>query len=288
MSNFKVFLLALLSSSFCAAEQVELKVYTGNGETLTHTPAQALLVDTSGLLMMGLPNNLTITKVTYQDQSAETPAILVSYNNYSRIAFIRLPQEKMAGKKPTQLVEKTSGGVSVKGKKHLIAGEVTHHDGKSIPFSFTRIHSEEAKTPLFSFVKNDQNQCTAIIHSEVPKSESAYYAVPAHVLQKSLTDIKKFGQPTRAWVGITLNANVSLPVVKSVRPESAAAKAGLKKGDILKKLAGRDVNSYDDAVKSLYLTKAEEQIQVQIIRGAQALTMNLTPQKLPGSKPLEE
>ena len=283
MWNFRVLLLAVSSTFFCAAEEVELKVYTGTGEDRSHFSAKALLIDESGVLVMGLPNSQTISKVTLLDQPEEISTTLVAYNNYSRIAFMTLPQEKLAGKKPTQLATQDTGKVLVKGKSYLIAGEVTHHDGQSIPFSFTRIHGEALKMAKFSFVNNAQGQCTGIVHSEVIHSPGAYYVVPSVVIQKSLADIKEFGQPVQAWLGITLDANVSLPIVKSVRPLSAAAKAGLQKGDILKKMGASAMNNYDDAVKFLYLAEAEKEIQVQVVRGTEVLTMSLTPQKLPGS-----
>lgn len=283
MWSFRVFLLAVSSTFFCVAEEVELKVYTGSGEDLSYFSTKGLLIDESGVLVMGLPNSQTIFKVTYQDQAEEVPTTLVTYDNYSRIAFITLPQEKLKGKTATKLATQSSGEVKVKGKPYLIAGEVTHHDGQAIPFSFTRIHGEALKTDHFPFVKDAQGQCTGIFHSEVLNSPGAYYVVPAKVIQKNLADIKKFGSPVQAWLGITLDANVSLPIVKSVRPLSAAAKAGLQKGDILKKMETTVVRNYDDALKFLYLAQAEKEIQVQVVRGAEALTIQLTPQKLPGS-----
>ena len=82
---------------------------------------------------------------------------------------------------------------------------------------------------------------------------------------KTMLDIKEFGSPTRAWVGVTLDANVGLPVVKSVRPTSAAALGGFQRGDVITSIAGKQIPSYNVAVKAFYLLRAEQDTRFEVV-----------------------
>src|ERR1041385_626074 len=65
-----------------------------------------------------------------------------------------------------------------------------------------------------------------------------------------------------------------------VREESPAAKAGLKAGDKIVKMAGRDVKNVYDYTQALSEMKAGEQYEVELIRGGQRITLKITPEAM--------
>jgi hypothetical protein len=68
-------------------------------------------------------------------------------------------------------------------------------------------------------------------------------------------------------------------VLDGVRDNSPAAKAGLKPGDKIVKLAGKDVRNVMDYTYILGEMKAGEEYEVVVMRGAERLTMKIVPVK---------
>ena len=66
-------------------------------------------------------------------------------------------------------------------------------------------------------------------------------------------------------------------LLDGVRDDSPAAKAGLKAGDRIVKLAGRDVRNVYDYTAVLGVMNAGQEYEVEIVRGTERLTLKLTP-----------
>ena len=62
-----------------------------------------------------------------------------------------------------------------------------------------------------------------------------------------------------------------------VRDDSPAAKAGLKAGDRIVKMAGREVKNVYDYTYALGEMKAGQEYEVEIVRGSEHLTLRITP-----------
>jgi hypothetical protein len=65
--------------------------------------------------------------------------------------------------------------------------------------------------------------------------------------------------------------------IDGVRDDSPAAKAGIKAGDRVTKMAGRDVRNVYDYTYALGEMKAGEQYEVEIVRGSEILKLKITP-----------
>lgn len=66
-------------------------------------------------------------------------------------------------------------------------------------------------------------------------------------------------------------------LLDGVRDESPAAKAGLKAGDKIVKLAGRDVRNVYDYTAALGEMKAGQEYEVEVMRGTARLSLKITP-----------
>jgi len=68
-------------------------------------------------------------------------------------------------------------------------------------------------------------------------------------------------------------------LLDGVRDGSPAAKAGLKAGDKIVKMAGKDVKNVYDYTYALGEMKGGEEYEVEIVRAGQRITLKLTPEK---------
>lgn len=66
-------------------------------------------------------------------------------------------------------------------------------------------------------------------------------------------------------------------LIDGVRDDSPAAKTGLKAGDKIVKLAGRDIRNISDYIFVLGEMKAGEEYEIAIVRGGEKLTLKIVP-----------
>jgi len=77
-------------------------------------------------------------------------------------------------------------------------------------------------------------------------------------------------------------------VVRSVAPDSPAAKSGLKEGDIINKVAGAEVNDVDSLIGALRKHRPGEQVTFHVVRDDQEKNLHVTLGQLPARRPGEE
>lgn len=102
--------------------------------------------------------------------------------------------------------------------------------------------------------------------------------------------IERGGKQTQYWLTATVNPQLGLkllnldpmqhPVVGEVRPNSAAERDGLKKGDQVLGFAGVRVVGQEQLVK-LIKERPEKPTPMEILRGKERLTLTVTPRRDP-------
>ena len=92
------------------------------------------------------------------------------------------------------------------------------------------------------------------------------------------------GKVVRCWIGIVMEVKHAVPSILTVRPESPAAKAGVKKEDILLSVGNYEVRSYADAVNAFYYLVNGEETEVTVLRGTEKLTLKVVPEASPLEK----
>ena len=100
---------------------------------------------------------------------------------------------------------------------------------------------------------------------------------PAYTVAKSESQGRSMG--FRVYLGTIPNYADSNDGLKldGVRDDSPASKAGLKAGDKIVKMAGRDVKNVYDYTYELGEMKAGQEYEVEIVRGSERLTLKITP-----------
>jgi aminopeptidase YwaD len=152
--------------------------------------------------------------------------------------------------------------------------------GKQIPvlFFFTGTHIDYHK-PSDTFEKINYSGLSRITNyvAAIAKSVDENPARPTYKVAQSV------------GMGGRMTFNVSLGTIPSyaegnnglaidgVRDGSPAAKAGLKGGDTIIKLAGKDVRNISDYMFALGSMKAGEEYEVVIKRGSETITLKIIP-----------
>ena len=141
----------------------------------------------------------------------------------------------------------------------------THNDYHKPSDTYDKINYE-GEARILSFV--------ASIVRDIDRSD----ARPKFTVAKSDSQGRSTG--FRVYLGTIPNyadSNDGL-TLDGVREESPAAKAGLKAGDKIVKMAGRDVKNVYDYTQALSEMKAGQEYEVELLRGGQRMTLKITPE----------
>lgn len=128
----------------------------------------------------------------------------------------------------------------------------------------------------------------AAIASQTGTNEGYGFAIPVNLAKKILEDFKKYGSVKRGYVGVTfqeLNADaaenlkisdVSGLYVNDVMPNGGGAAAGIKKGDIIKKVEGKEVFASPDLQEKIGRMSPGDKVQLTISRDGKEQNVNVT------------
>ena len=123
----------------------------------------------------------------------------------------------------------------------------------------------EGEARVVSFVAN--------VVRDIDKSDKR----PTYTVAKSDSQGRSMG--FRVYLGTIPNYADTNDGLKldGVRDDSPASKAGLKAGDKIVKLAGREVKNVYDYTYVLGEMKAGQEYEVEVVRGSERLTLKITP-----------
>lgn len=128
----------------------------------------------------------------------------------------------------------------------------------------------------------------AAIASQTGTNEGYGFAIPVNLAKKILEDFKKYGSVKRGYVGVTfqeLNADVAEQnkikdisglLVSGVVPGGGAAAAGLKEGDIIKKVDGKEIFASPDLQEKIGRLSPGDKVQLTISRGGKEQNVSVT------------
>jgi len=152
---------------------------------------------------------------------------------------------------------------------------------KQIPvlFFFTGSHNDHHKPSDTAEKINYEGEARIVsfverIIRDVDKSDKR----PTYTVAKSESQGRTAG--FRVYLGTIPNYADSNDGLRldGVRDDSPAAKAGLKAGDKIVKIAGRDVKNVYDYTYALGEMKGGQEYEVEVVRGAEHLKLKITPE----------
>jgi len=128
----------------------------------------------------------------------------------------------------------------------------------------------------------------AAIASRTGTNEGYGFAIPVNLAKKILDDFRKYGSVKRGYVGVTFAAldadraeelkvnDITGLYVTEVLPNSGAAAAGLKKGDIIKKVEGATIFDSPDLQEKIGRLSPGDKVQLTYLRDGQLKNVNVT------------
>ncbi|MFY7964361.1 MAG: trypsin-like peptidase domain-containing protein, partial [Chitinophagaceae bacterium] len=169
-------------------------------------------------------------------------------------------------------------------------------------------NNSEAKNPVESFIQTDAavnpgNSGGALINlngeviginSAIASQNGSYigysYAIPINLAKKVVNDIIKYGTVQRAYLGLTYASDAISEeqkkqegikdgegvYVTDVLEGGAAAAAGIKKGDFVKKINGTAVLTAPEMVEQIARYKPGDKISITYSRDGKETTANVT------------
>jgi serine protease Do len=244
-------------------------------------------------------------KVVGTDPSTDIAVLKVEGNkNMSFMEFgnsddVKLGQWVLAVGYPLNLdATVTAGIVSAKGRS---IGINSAQSGSAIE-SF--IQTDAAVNPGNSggALVNTSGQLIGI-NSAIASPTGSYagysYAIPANIVRKAVNDLMKYGSVQRAYMGIMyVDTRTATPeqlsaqgisgvsdgvYVVEVRPNSGAAKAGIKKGDIITQINGVAINTTPELQGQIARYQPGDNVSIAYNRGGNSYTATVQLTNLDGT-----
>ncbi|MBR4229686.1 MAG: trypsin-like peptidase domain-containing protein [Bacteroidales bacterium] len=164
-----------------------------------------------------------------------------------------------------------------------------------------------SETPLESFIQTDAavnsgNSGGALVNSQaeligivtaIASGNSGNYigysfAIPSNIAIKVAGDLKNYGYVQRGYLGVQVtevDANVARKAgvrsikglyVAKVTEDCAAARAGIHQGDIILRVADKEVNTFAEMMEELALFSPGDEVTVEIERQGNTKTVRAT------------
>lgn len=133
----------------------------------------------------------------------------------------------------------------------------------------------------------------AAIASETGRNEGYGFAIPVNLAKKILEDFKEFGTVKRGYIGVTFQAldadvaerlnvkDINGLYVNSVVPNGGAAAAGIKEGDIIKKIAGVEIYDAPDLQEKVGRMRPGDKVALTVLTkdgNSKNVTVTLKPE----------
>ncbi len=122
------------------------------------------------------------------------------------------------------------------------------------------------------------------------------FAIPVSTARQVLEGIVRDGQVTRGWVGVEPNEltpelaetfglkDVEGVIITGVLQNAPAAKAGLRPGDVLVRVADEPVRHVGELLTRIAALPPGVPVKLDVMRRNQALTLDVTPAQRPKTK----
>jgi serine protease Do len=143
---------------------------------------------------------------------------------------------------------------------------------------------------------NLDNQVIGINTAIVPYAQGIGFAIPVNVAKQVMNDLVRYGRVKRAWLGVYMQPitpdiveafglkSTDGALVSDVVPDSPAEKAGVQRGDIIRKAGNVAVKSPDDLSNAVRKQSAGDSLKLEILRDGKTLSLTAKLEEMPGER----
>ncbi len=117
------------------------------------------------------------------------------------------------------------------------------------------------------------------------------FAIPSNTVRGILAELKEKGRVIRPWMGVSLQPldkelaeyfgvpDTKGAIIAEVMQGSPAARAGLRRGDIIREIDGQEITTPDDVVKIVQSSKIGQRLAMVVHRNKKAQYITVTIQE---------
>ena len=125
-----------------------------------------------------------------------------------------------------------------------------------------------------------------------PRANTIGFAVPVNLAKSILTQLRDNGQVERGWLGVgiqridqNLQQAFDLPnrkgaLISQVSPGSPAEEAGFKRGDVILRFGGKEVEEMRELPGLVSVAPIDQEVEVEILRKGKSKTLEVKIGKL--------
>jgi serine protease Do len=161
----------------------------------------------------------------------------------------------------------------------MITGSVTHEGDFyfCVPHLLAEIMLREGEggSPILDL---SGNLVGMVVHGTSKAGE--FRILPSGAIEKLQRDFLRFGKFNPGWVGAVVEEaavpqGASRTRIAAVQPDSPAETAGLRVGDMILSIAGRNIINPDEVLAASFYLSAGEQVGVTILRSGEVRKIQL-------------
>jgi serine protease Do len=134
------------------------------------------------------------------------------------------------------------------------------------------------------------------IHSPTGGNVGIGFAIPANQARRIIDDLREDGKVDRGWLGVHIQGldedlanslgldKADGALVAQVTPDSPAAKAGFKQGDVILSFDGKEIENLRDLTGAVADTQAGTKVDVGVWRDGSERTIQAEIGQMPGQE----
>ena len=147
---------------------------------------------------------------------------------------------------------------------------------------------------------NMQGEVIGINTAIVAGGSGIGFAIPSNMARKIYTELREKGRVTRGWLGVSIqpltpelarsfgSKDAKGVLINEVMPDSPAAKAGLKPGDILLEFEGRSMEGPGDLQRAVGFFSPDRSAKVKIWRDQAEKTLEVRVGQAPDERQAQQ
>ncbi|MBC8126085.1 MAG: serine protease, partial [Gloeobacteraceae cyanobacterium ES-bin-144] len=224
------------------------------------------------------------TRPALQIGNRPVPVQVIGVDLVSRLGFLKAEGGMIP--KPIEWSDDTAASASAALQaiapsgpiKCRTAGWVKQVGGKILPLALLRVNFDQTVPPPGTPLVDSAGRVVGIVF-QAAGAGNAGYAIPAEAVRRVQHDLLSGGRLVRGWLGLSLKAENQSPQIVRVLPNSPAAAAGIKPGDVLLNVGNRQVTDYADAANAFFYLIPGQAVRVKLLRGVDQFEYSLTPTK---------
>ncbi|HEX3686264.1 MAG TPA: trypsin-like peptidase domain-containing protein [Gaiellaceae bacterium] len=116
----------------------------------------------------------------------------------------------------------------------------------------------------------------AQIKSDSGGNEGVGFAIPSATVKTVASQLIANGKAVHAYLGVSIDSSAANALLAGVQDNTPAAKAGLKKGDVVTAVNGNTIATGDDLSRAIDAHKPGEKVSVTYKRGGSEHTVTVT------------